>query len=75
MLTESEQWSRVLDKKAGVFVIHLDFRKAFDGNPNLRLLQNLKLHTWIQSFLTKGTPRVKVGEGYYKFIGVTSMTP
>ncbi len=60
-------------------MIYFDFRKAFDCGPHLRLLQKLdqlgiagRLHGWIQSFLTKRTLRVKVGDGYSKFIDVTS---
>ncbi len=34
-----------------------------------------RLHSWIQSFLTKRTLRVKVGDGYSKFIDVRSGVP
>ncbi len=60
-----EQLTRALDRKSGVDVIYFDFRKAFDCVPHLRLLQKLdqmgiagRLHSWIQSFLTKRTLRV-----------------
>ncbi len=63
-------------------MIYFDFRKSFDCVPHLRLLQNLdqlgiagRLHSSIQSFLTKRTLLVKVGEGYSKFIDVTSEVP
>ncbi len=63
-------------------MIYFDFRKAFDCVPHLRLLQMLdqlgtagRLHSWIQSFLTKRTLLVKVGEGYSKVIDVTSEVP
>ncbi len=63
-------------------MIYFDLRKAFDCVPHLRLLQKLdqlgiagRLHSWIQSFITKRTPRVKLGEGYSKFIDVTSGVP
>ncbi len=63
-------------------MIYFDFSKAFDCVPHLRLLQKLgqlgivgRLHSWIQSFLTKRTLRVKDGEGYSKFIDVTSGVP
>ncbi len=72
LLYSSEQWTRPLD------VIYFDFRKAFDCITHLRLLQKLdqlgisgKLHSWIQSFLTKWTLRVKVEKEYSKFIEVT----
>ncbi len=63
-------------------MIYFDLRKAFYCVPHLRLLQKLdqqgtagRLHSWIQSFLTKRTPRVKLGEGYSKFIDVKSGVP
>ncbi len=63
-------------------MIYFEFRKAFDCVPHLRLQQKLdqlgfagRLHSWIQSFLTKRTLRVKVGDGYSKFKDVTSGVP
>ncbi len=35
LLNASEQWTRALDKKAGVDVIYFDFKKAFDCVPHL----------------------------------------
>ncbi len=82
LLTASEQWARALDKKAGVVVIYFDFKKAFDCFPNLRMQHKLNelgifgwLHSWIKSFLTKRTLRVKVGEEYSKCMDVTSGIP
>ncbi len=79
LLYSHEQWTRALDRQSGVDVINFDFRKAFGCVPNLRVLQKLdqlgktgRLHSWIQSFLTKRTLRVKVAEGYSKFIDVTA---
>ncbi len=63
-------------------MIYFDFRKVFDCGPHLRLLQKLdllgisgRLYIWLQSFLTKRTLRVKLGEGYSKFIEVASGVP
>ncbi len=60
LLNASEQWTRALDKKAGVVVIYFDFKKAFDCVPHLRMLHKLnelgicgRFHSWIQGFLTK----------------------
>ncbi len=82
LLNASEQWTRALDKKAGVDVIYFDFKKPFDCVFHLRMLHNLnevgicgRLHSRIQSFLTKRTLRVKVGETYSKCIDVTSGVP
>ncbi len=59
LLSASEQWTRALDKKTDVDVIYF----------------NLEQSSWIQSFLTKRTLRVKVGEEYSKCIYVTSGVP
>ncbi len=82
LLNASEQWNRAQDKKAGVDVIYFDFKKTFDCVPHLRMLHKLnelgvcgRLHSWIQSFLTKRTLRVKIGEQYFKCIDVTSGVP
>ncbi len=60
-------------------MIYFDFRKAFDCVSHLQKLNQLgiagRLHSWIQSFLTKRTLRVIVGDGYSKFIDVTSEVP
>ncbi len=63
-------------------MIYFDLRKAFNCFPHSRLLQKLdqqgiacRLHSWIQGFLTKRTLHVNVGEGYSKFIEVTSGVP
>ncbi len=78
LLNSSEQWTRALDRKSAVDEIYFDFRKAFDGVTHLRLIKKLdqleisgRLHSWMQSFLTKWTLRVKVEEEYSKFIEVT----
>ncbi len=82
LFNASEQWTRALDKKAGVEVIYFDFKKAFDCVPHLRMLRKLnelgicdRLHNWIQSFLTKRMLRFKVGEEYSNCIDATSGVP
>ncbi len=56
--------------------------KFLGSFPHLRLLQKLdqlgisgRLHNWIQSFLTKRTLQVKVGEEYSTLIEVTRGVP
>ncbi len=78
----SEQWTRPLDKKAGVDVIYFGFKKPFDSISHPRMRHKLneleisgRFDSWIQSFHTKRTPRVKVGEEYSKCIDVTSGVP
>ncbi len=62
LLNASEQWTRDLDKKSDVDVINFVFKKALDCVPHFRMLHKLnelgicvRLHSWIQSFLTKRT--------------------
>ncbi len=43
LLNASEQWTRAVDKKAGVVVIYFDFKKAFDCVPHLIRWHYLKL--------------------------------
>ncbi len=63
-------------------MIYFDFKKAFECVPHLGMLHKLteliicgRLHSWIQSFLTKRTLRVKVGEECSKCIDETSGIP
>ncbi len=63
-------------------MIYFDFKKAFDCVPDPRMLHKLnelgicgRLHSCMQSFLTKRTLRVKVGEKYSECIDVTSGVP
>ncbi len=63
-------------------MIYFDFKKAFDCVPHLRMLHKLnelgicgRIHSCIQSLLSKRTLRVKVGEEYSKCIDVTSGVP
>ncbi len=63
-------------------MIYFDCKNAFDCVPHLRMLHKLnelgvcgRLHSCIQSFLTKRTLRVKVGEQYFKCIDVKSGVP
>ncbi len=63
-------------------VVYFDVEKAFNCFYHLRLLQKLDElgisgmpNCCIQSFLTKRTLRVKVGEGHSKCIGVPTGVP
>ncbi len=63
-------------------MIYVDFKKAFDCVPHLRMLHKLnelgicgRLCSWIQTFFTKRTLRVKVEEEYPKCRHVTNGVP
>ena len=67
LLESLESWTKALDEGYGLDIIYLDYRKAFDSVPHLRLMQKLKsygitgdLLGWIESFLTSRTMRVGV---------------
>ena len=58
LLETLESWTRILEEGFGIDVIYLDYRKAFDTVPHLKLLYKLKeldladlLITWIEQFL------------------------
>ncbi len=63
-------------------MIYFDFEKAFNCVPYLRMLHKFNefgipgsLHSWIQSFLSKRTILVNIGEEHTKYIGVVSDFP
>ena len=71
LLSVMEHWSRLIDDDTSTDVIYLDFQKAFDKVPHLRLLSKLKAYgiwgsvfNWIESFLSNRKQRVAV-HGYY----------
>ena len=67
LLVTLELWTDWLDKGEALDVIYLDFKKAFDSVPHIRLLQKLKAYgvegdllNWIQHFLMERKQRVSV---------------
>ncbi len=67
LLTTLDEWTRILEDKASLDCIYLDFMKAFDTVPHQRLLKKLhgyqikgKVHAWIKEFLTGRHQRVVV---------------
>ena len=63
-------------------VIYLDFCKAFDSVPHLRLLNKLqaygisgKLLTWIKCFLNNRRQRVRINGSYSDYCNVDSGIP
>lgn len=65
LLVAFEDWTAAVDSGYGVDVIYLDFSKAFDSVPHLRLIEKLKgygiggnLLQWLRSFLQGRHQRV-----------------
>ena len=62
-----DEWTEILDQGGTIDAVYLDFMKAFDKVPHKRLMHKLsshgiggQAHSWIESFLTGRTQRVKV---------------
>ena len=65
LLTAMEDWTKSLQDGVPIDVVYLDFSKAFDSVPYMRLLVKLQAHgikskllNWIQSFLTNRKQQV-----------------
>ena len=72
----------MLDEGAGIDVVYLDFRKAFDSVPHQRLLKKAyaygiqgNLLKWIESFLIRRIQRVIINGGSSPRTDVVSGTP
>ena len=69
LLSATDDWTAETDAGGCVDVLFLDFKKAFDSVPHVRLLGKCRelglsdqVITWIGNFLKDRTQRVKVGE-------------
>ncbi|XP_072042271.1 uncharacterized protein [Amphiura filiformis] len=67
LITSCHDWARTLQQRGQVDVILLDFSKAFDKVPHLRLSAKLEFYgirgstlTWINSFLNNRSQAVSV---------------
>ena len=77
-----EKWSSWHDSHTPFDCIYLDFRKAFDAVPHMRLLAKLeafgitgKVPSWIKSFLSHRRQRVRVDGSLSDWEAVTSGIP
>ena len=82
LLTVMEEWTQMIDIGTPIDVIYLDFKKAFDSVPHLRLLSKLdaygiggELKAWITDFLHGRYQRVKVNEELSDWTRVRSGVP
>ena len=67
LLESIDQWSEAIDQNKMVDTIFLDFQKAFDSVPHLRLLQKVKaygiagnVHSWLSDFQVGRRQKVTV---------------
>ena len=82
LLEVIDSWTRELEDANPVDVIYLDFQKAFDSVPHLRLLNKLqsygvsgKLLAWIAAFLTNRKQQVVLDGCHSDWTDVVSGVP
>ena len=82
MLATLDAWTEILDNGNPVDTIYLDFAKAFDSVPHIRLMEKVKsygvcsqLFNWIKDFLEGRTQRVGVDGCFSNWSDVTSGVP
>jgi len=82
LLSVTEEWTKWIDDGIPFDCAYLDYRKAFDSVPHVRLLHKLhclgvrhNVHEWIRSFLTDRKQRVRVDSALSSWSTVTSGIP
>ena len=82
LLATLDAWTEILDNGNPVDTIYLDFAKAFDSVPHIRLMEKVKsygvcsqLFNWIKDFLEGRTQRVGVNGCFSNWSDVTSGVP
>jgi ribonuclease P/MRP protein subunit RPP40 len=82
LLVILDKWTDIIDKGGAVESIYLDFRKAFDTVPHIRLLLKLQYYGigqpllgWIQDFITNREQRVVINNTCSKWEQISSGIP
>ena len=77
-----EEWSSLLDQGFPIDIIYLDFKKAFDAVPHLRLLRKVhsfgiqgSIYKWLENFLMGRRQRVTIGSDKSNWANVLSGIP
>ena len=77
-----DKLTKIVDKGKSADVFYLDFAKAFDMVPKMRLLEKMKskgisgeILTWIKEWLTDRTQTVRVGTAESACSSVDSGVP
>ncbi len=82
LLAVMDAWTEALDHGYDVDVVYMDYLKAFDTVPHLRLLNKIKaykvhpqIQNWIHNFLSNRSQQVCVRDKASKWEAVTSGIP
>ena len=82
LLEVLNDFTKLIEMKDNIDVIYLDFSKAFDTVPHMRLINKLKAYgiegnliKWITNFLSDRKQRVKVNSSYSDYAPVISGIP
>ena len=82
LLEAMDTWTQKIEDKQPLDAVYLDFRKAFDSVPHVRLLLKLEAHgiegkalSWVRAFLTDRTQQVLVEGTLSTKTSVTSGVP
>ncbi|MES9905174.1 MAG: reverse transcriptase family protein [Sedimenticola sp.] len=82
LLEVTDEWFDILDKGGNIDCIYLDFRKAFDTVPHMRLSNKLysygvrgHVRQWIENFLRDRQQSVRIGTSMSQKSPVTSGIP
>jgi hypothetical protein len=82
LLEVMEGWSNILDEGQTWDCVYMDYAKAFDSVPHMRLLEKLnyygirgKVWHWIKDFLSGRVQRVGIDGDYSDWLPVTSGIP
>jgi hypothetical protein len=82
LLCTLEEWTRLYDEGLPFDILYLDFRKAFDSVPHVRLIYKLykygiigKLSSWIENFLSGRKQCVCINGSKSSYLNVTSGVP
>ena len=77
-----QDWTTNYDNKVGTDIVYLDFSKAFDKVPHIRLCHKLEqsgirgnILLWLKNFLTNRKQRVLLRNGASNWLHVTSGVP
>ena len=82
LLEVLDEWTQAVDRGVPMDAVYLDFQKAFDSVPHVRLIEKLKSYGisgqvlgWIRSFLEGRTQQVLVDGAYSSQTPVKSGVP